>query len=398
LEAFPEFVDREAVRAIGESGDPRLAWLLSDVLRFLLPGQGRDDTLAAFTALTGVEVDPFNPWVEATNLLIGWEVPAPPTYREWKGDLYTSFEPRWAPFFDDPESSLDYRTLYYGGVGPDDRPLGWPDAACEGGCIAALDDPGVTLAGGGDWYPDDGIVFGIAVDGVARAYPKNIMEVHEMVIDTVGATRIGMPYCTLCGTAQAYDLGAVPADIETLILRTSGLLVRSNKLVFDLVTWSAIDMFSGRAVTGPLRGAGLTLARIPVVTTTWGAWKMEHPDTTIVAADGGIGRSYPEDPLGGRDRFGPIFPVGPIDVRLPAQTQVLGVEAPGGAFVAFPVDQAVAALAAGEAVRVGDVEAFRAAGGLRARLTGGEELVGIQSFWFAWSQFHRSTDLWVPGG
>ena len=40
------------------------------------------------------------------------------------------------------------------------------------------------------------------------------------------------------------------------------------------------------------------------------------PDTRIIAEDGGIGRSYPLDPLQGRDDNGPIFPVGDVDGRL----------------------------------------------------------------------------------
>ena len=70
-------------------------------------------------------------------------------------------------------------------------PLDEVDVPCLDGCIPALDDPGVTDAAGGSWYPDDALVFGVVVGGEARAYPKNIMEVHEMVNDTLGGRRIG---------------------------------------------------------------------------------------------------------------------------------------------------------------------------------------------------------------
>ena len=46
----------------------------------------------------------------------------------------------------------------------------------------------------GDWYPDDAIVFGAVVDGEARAYPKNMMEIHEMINDTLGNRRIGAKF------------------------------------------------------------------------------------------------------------------------------------------------------------------------------------------------------------
>jgi len=68
-----------------------------------------------------------------------------------------------------------------------------------------------------------------------------------------------------------------------------------------------------------------------------------HPDTRIVVEDGGIGREYDEDPLGGRDDDGPIFPAGDVDPRLPVQAAVVGVIGPRGEPVASGVDAARAA-------------------------------------------------------
>ena len=264
------------------------------------------------------------------------------------------------------------------------------------GCIPALDDPGVTDAAGGDWFPSHRVVFGVVVNGEARAYPKNIMEVHEMVNDTIGGRRVGIPYCTLCGSAQAYFLDDLPEEIPEPVLRTSGLLIRSNKLMFDLSTFSAIDTFTGKALSGPLREAGINLTPVAVVTSTWGDWKAEHPDTTIVAEDGGIGRVYADDPLRGRDALGPIFPIGDVDPRLDVQAPVLGVIAPDGTPLAFPVEDAGAALAAGQTVELGGVTIVAAGSGLRA-VADGEEIASNQAFWFAWSQFHADTLLWTSG-
>ena len=84
------------------------------------------------------------------------------------------------------------------------------------------------------------------------------------------------------------------------------------------MTMSVFDTFTGDAVSGPLGDQGVSLEETTVVRSTWGDWKAQHPDTKIVARDGGIGRSYELDPLGGRDDDGPIFPVGPVDERLAA--------------------------------------------------------------------------------
>jgi hypothetical protein len=132
------------------------------------------------------------------------------------------------------------------------------------------------------------------------------------------------------------------------------------------------------------------------VVTTWGEWRAAHPATWIVARDGGIGRDYPLEPLRGRDDNGPIFPIGDVDPRLPVQAHVVGVIGPDGTPVAFPVDQARAALAEGDEVAFGDIEVTSDGGGLRARVRGGDELPAHQAFWFAWSQFHPDTLVWTP--
>ncbi|MGH2382552.1 MAG: DUF3179 domain-containing (seleno)protein [Candidatus Limnocylindria bacterium] len=391
-------LDAGALQIVAASRDARLAWVISDVLRFVPNGFDEQELVQAFAQLTAVDPradDRFGAvsWLAVTNLLIAWDLPAPPSYREHKADLFLLVEPAWAPFFADEASAIDWRWVSWGGVLIDDRPSGDPNP-CPHGCIPALDDPALTSAADGAWYADDKTVFGVTVNDEAVALPKHIMEVHEMVNLTIGGRRVGMPYCTLCGSAQAYLTDTVPAGVETPVLRTSGLLSRSNKVMYDLVTDSVFNTFTGRAISGPLHNVGLVLEQTTVVVTTWGKWKETHPDTRIVAEDGGIGRSYPDDPLGGRDDDGPIFPIGQADPRLPAHAQVLGVIVPKSGAVAFPVEQVAAELAAGGEVTLGVIEVTDDAGGLRARLQDGSELSAHQAFWFAWSQFHPSTAVW----
>jgi hypothetical protein len=392
--------DRAGMRRIGASGDARVAWLLSDLLRFLQGGAPAEEIVRSFERLTGTKLTgedrrPETVWKAMTDRLITWDLPAPPGYVGYKARLFTLVEPGWAPFFQDASADIDWRRVSWGGVLIDDRPLGDP-GPCPRGCIPALDNPAVTGAAAGSWYPDDRLVFGVVVNGQARAYPKNIMEVHEMVNDTLGGRRIGMPYCTLCASAQAYFTDT--SGGRRLVLRTSGLLSRSNKVMYELNSKSVFDTFTGRAVSGPLRKAGVILEQITVVTSTWGEWKAAHPRTTIVAQDGGIGNAYPEDPLGGRDDNGPIFPTGAVDPRLPVQEQVLGVIAPDGTPLAFPAAAARAALQAGKPVELGRVRLQLDGDGLRAVLDTGASVVSHQAFWFAWSQFHTGTAVWAPSG
>ena len=379
----------DAVRTIGMSGDGRLLWYLYDLLRFTT----RDSlpiVVDAFEELSGAEL-PGEPVIAMGDRVLAWDLPAPPDYRLLKRDLFLLIEPRWAPFFEDEDSAIDWRLVGWGGVFIDDRPDATAGQICPRGCIPALDQPAVTDAEGGSWYPDEDLVFGIVIDGQARAYPKNIMEVHEMVNDTLGGRVLAIPYCTLCLSAQAYFTD----DVEGFrpLLRTSGLLSRSNKFMYDVTTFSAVDTFTGVAISGPLLDAGVTLNQTTVVTSTWAAWRAAHPDTTIIAEDGGIGRSYLANPLGGRDSAGPIFPVGDVDPRLGVHEVVLGVMDADGTPVAFPVAPARLALEAGEEVELAGVALRPDAGGLRAFIDG-MEIPAHEAFWFAWSQFQPQTLLW----
>jgi hypothetical protein len=392
-------VDAVALDDLAATGDVRHAWYVSDLMRFFGGGE-RDELVDAFERLTGVSLasDPDSErsvWLSATNHLIAWDVPAYPGYREHKAGLFLLLEPAWEPFFGDADAAIDWRHLSWGGVRIDDRELGDPEG-CARGCIPALDDPAVTDAAGGDWYPDEAIVFGLTEGDQSMAIPKHIAEIHEMFNLSLGDRRFAVPYCTLCGSAQAYRTDDTGAERQP-VLRTSGLLSRSNKVMYDLRTSSVFDTFTGAAVSGPLQDAGVVLEQITVVRTTWGDWRRAHPDTTIIAEDGGIGRSYPLDPLQGRDDDGPIFPIGTVDDRLAVQELVVGVIDADGIPVAFPAETARVALSSGAAVRAAGVELVADGGVFRANdLTDGTPLPAHESFWFAWSQFHPDTELWGP--
>ncbi len=403
LDSLTTGLDTDAITRLVESGDLRVAWVLADLMRFIHSEvSGLSD---AFTSLTGVELGA-NPWKEATNQLIAWDTPALPGFGQWKGQVYTLVDPRWAPFFEDRDSLIDWRYVTWGGVLIDDRPITQTDSPCPRGCIPALNDPPLEPGFESDYHPDDAYVFAVTVNGESVAFPKNMMEVHEMVNITVGGRRLGIPYCTLCGSAQAYFTDEVPATVrdapagpETFELRTSGLLSRSNKMMYEFHTFSAFDTFTGRAVSGPLREAGVQLPQTTVVASPWGEWKAANPNTYIVVEDGGIGHTYPEDPLRGRDDDGPIFPIGDVDDRLPVQEKVLGVvltEGSEAVAIAFPVAAAREVLVGGGSVEHAGVALTRDGGGLRAWSPDGLEIPAHEAFWFAWSQFHPQTTLWAP--
>lgn len=378
----------DGLNTIVESGDVRLAWLIADLMRFVTSGDISNKLINAADTLLGTNFRGFDAWHKLTEHLIAWDIPAPPDYLNYKRQLFATVLPAWGQLF--TEGDIDWRHVSWGGVRIDDREFGKTDEDCN--CIPAADNPKVTNAKDATWLDDDDVVFGIEVNGEYRAYPRQIMEVREMVNDTLGGRHLGIPYCTLCGAAQAWFTDDVPQGVERPVLRTSGLLIRSNKVMFDLNTMSVLDTFRGNAVTGPLAKRGLQLKQAAVVTTTWGEWKRTHPDTTVLVEKLALGRDF--DFRNGRDANGPIFPIGDADPRLAVHEDVLGIITKSGTPWAFHVPSLIKVLDAGEAVTVEDVTIVLDAGGVRAVNNEGESLGTHQAFWFAWSQFYPDTKLW----
>ncbi len=378
----------DALKVIGESGDVRVAWIFSDLIR-LNTDRGLDLYLVtAAVRLMGLDRGGRSSWRSITDQLIAWDVAAPPGYLGVKRSIYTAVVPQWERIFQ--PGDIDWRHLTWGGVGIDERAFGTTDVPCN--CIPAVDNPEVTDVQGAGWLEDDDVIFGVVVGGESRAYPRRIMEVREMVNDTLGGRDLGIPYCTLCGSAQAYFTDEMPEGVERPVLRTSGLLIRSNKVMYDLNTFSVFDTFRGNAVTGSLAERGIVLEQAGVVTTTWGLWRAAHPGTTVLAERLALGQDF--DFRNGRDADGPIFPIGDVDERLPVHEDVLGLLTESGRAIAFPVQVALDALARGETVAFENVRLVLDGGGVRAVDAEGADLGGHQAFWFAWSQFHPDTELW----
>ena len=377
-----------ALEEIVESKDPRIVWMISDLMRFVAQPQLNALLTSAASRLLGKEIQIVNSWGVVTDHLIAWDIPAPPGYLAVKRAIFTSVVPGWERIF--VEGDIDWRHVSWGGVLIDDREYDTTDEVCN--CIPAADNPEVSSAEEATWLEDDDIVFGIEVNGEYRAYPRRIMEVREMVNDTLGGRDLGIPYCTLCGAAQAYFTDGLPEGIERPILRTSGLLIRSNKVMYDINTFSVFDTFRGNAVTGPLAEKNLKLKQAAVVTTDWGRWKEAHPETTVLVEALALGRDF--DFRNNRDANGPIFPIGDVDPRLPVHEDVIGVITASGKPVAFQRSKAFIALMNGDEIAFENVRLELDAGGIRAVDADGSDLGSHQAFWFAWSQFHPETALW----
>ena len=205
-----------------------------------------------------------------------------PSYRNVKLDIYKKIDPKFMNFLGGDRSlpenlKIRFEEIAWGGVTVGDLP--------------PLDNPKLETAEAADYLLPDDLVFGVEINGDARAYPLRIMGWHEMFNETIGGVPVALAYCTLCGAGILFETKVEGRDTP-FVLGSSGFLYRSNKLMYDRQTNSLWNQFTGRPVSGPLRDFGIELKIRPVVITSWAAWRAQHPDTKALSLETGHDRNY----------------------------------------------------------------------------------------------------------
>lgn len=259
--------------------------------------------------------------------------------------------------------------------------------------IPALDHPTSIAAGRAGWA-DDEPVLGVVVGGASRAYPIAILNWHELVNDTLGGQPILVSFCPLCATGMVFDRRV---EGKTEAFGVSGLLYRSDLLMFDRRSESLWSQISAEAVTGPMLGKRLRLLRSKM--DRWGTWRREHPETTVVSRDTGYRRNYRQTPYTGySDSRELLFDV-PRDRRFHPKMPTLGVRLEQGAARAYPAAEVARAGGSveeqffGHRVRV-SYDSDRQLFSIEAP----PELEVVEGFWFAWAAFHPETSVYRAKG
>jgi hypothetical protein len=441
LEALTDGDTAAEEKAIARIESARDMRFVSVILELMRAGQmgiagraGYNQRMIVLERLTGQSLG--GDWFSWAEWYAASELTPPPGFATWKGKLWMRIDPGFGALIrDERPTRIRVEEIDWGGV-----PM-------EG--IPTLDDPARVAADGVPWLGDEEPVVGVAVAGEARAYPLRIIDWHELVNDELGGVPFALVYCTLCGSAIAYDRRR--EGDEPLTFATSGLLHKSNKLMLDRETRTLWNQLTGRPVLGPLAAQERELPLLPAVLTSWGAWRARHPATTVLSLETGHERPYrPGMPYGSYfESPGKMFPALETRKELPTKERVYGLWR-GGAAKAWPLAALVEAhvtndalgdagvvLVAGEgrvAVegrgREGPV-AYDAGGAVRAYARGpatfargadgatlrdaaggvwrvdedalvgptGERLPRLQgtlAYWFAWQAFHPETAVALP--
>lgn len=157
--------------------------------------------------------------------------------------------------------------------------------------IPALTDPKFISAAKADWLNEDDRILGVYLNGIAKAYPLNIMNWHEIVNDSFGDHHVLVTYCPLCFSGMAFN---PVINGERHLFGVSGLLYNSDVLIYDRKTESLWSQIMSRAITG--KYFGRELEAIPLENTTWREWRRKHPGTVVLSRLTGYVRNYGKDP------------------------------------------------------------------------------------------------------
>lgn len=270
-------IKEQTLKIIAENWEKGFVPALVEVLRFTKEQWLNDAINKMLSEKNKVkEISSFYSWLE---WIWQYKIPNEDYYFKLKSEVYKHIDPKFETYFKGRKSQIDIRLdeVVWGGVEQDGIP--------------PLRNPNMIKVNEADYLEDDNEIFGIFINGIARAYPKRILAWHEFFVDDFEEDRIAGVYCTLCGTVIAYDMTYKGVFHD---LGTSGFLFRSNKLMYDKATQSLWSTIEGKPVLGPLVGQGIQLISHPVVTTTWKKWKSIHPDTEVLSLNTGHNRDYKE--------------------------------------------------------------------------------------------------------
>ncbi|MEL6987380.1 MAG: DUF3179 domain-containing protein [Bacteroidota bacterium] len=157
--------------------------------------------------------------------------------------------------------------------------------------IPSIDDPIFIKADLTSYLNDKEFVLGVYINGIAKAYPINILNYHEIVNDQFGEDAIAITYCPLCNSGIVFNTSI---NGQTLQFGVSGLLYQSDVLLYDRSSESLWSQILGQAISGKYSGTSLEV--IPSKIVTWGDWKKEHPETLLLSDQTKYIRNYNIDP------------------------------------------------------------------------------------------------------
>jgi len=179
-------------------------------------------------------------------------------------------------------------------------------------------------------------VISVAIDGKAKAYPLNMLTMHEISNDTLSGVPILPTYCPLCNSSMVFDRRVNHDGKEyRLEYEVSGLLRNSNLIIADKQTESWWQQLTGTGIVGKLSGVELNV--IPSMIVSVEEFFNSYPEGRILSPETGSGaeEKYGTNPYVNYDEksnepYARYFNHDSIDSRLPAMERLIDVKGSDG--------------------------------------------------------------------
>lgn len=257
--------------------------------------------------------------------------------------------------------------------------------------IPAIDKP-VFLKAARARLKEDDRILGVNENGVARAYPINILNYHEIVNDDFNGKPVVVTYCPLCGSGIAFDAVVNGTPLE---FGVSGLLYNSDVLLYDRQTESLWSQLEYKAISGPMVGKELSV--LPTANTTWKNWRDKHPKTQVLSENTGFKRDYSRNPYPGYEASSTLFfPVSSQNEEFHPKEMIIGITIDGTS-KAYPFSElektgkkSIKDQFNGKTLEIRYNAESKSAEILDAE---GKILPAITNFWFAWFAFNPDTEI-----
>lgn len=195
------------------------------------------------------------------------------------------------------------------GIPPIDRPVFWEEKKAR------------------ELLDEDEPVISLEMNGDAKAYPLSILMYHEIVNDKIGGKPVTVTYCPLCNSAIVFDRKLTFKGEEYMLdFGVSGMLRKSDLVMWDRQTQSWWQQFTGEAVVGALTGAQLDI--VPSSIVSLHSFLEAHPQGKVLSTVTGAQRDYGTNPYKNYDQKNnsPRLFSGEIDSRLPPMERVVHIE------------------------------------------------------------------------
>ena len=170
-------------------------------------------------------------------------------------------------------------------------------------------------------------VVSVVVDSIAKAYPLSILTYHEIVNDRSGDTYYCVSYCPLCNSSVVFNR-RLEYDGEEYLLDfgTSGMLRKSNLVMWDRQTETWWQQITGTGMAGKLAGVELEMLSCQIISVK--DFFTSYPGGLMLSTNTGHTRKYGSNPFEDYDDPGNtkprLFDEEP-DKRLPAMERVVHI-------------------------------------------------------------------------